>query len=153
MYRKLVIICVISVLAFASVSLAGSDRRLGTSGAQYLRIPIGSRGTAMAGAIGADVYGTEAIFYNPAGVAMIEGTEVMFSHLNYFADMDLNYFAITTTIEDFGSIGFSAKILSVGEIIKTTVSSSTVEGTGETYSPSSAEIGLTYSRVLTERKY
>lgn len=151
MYRKLVIICVISVLALASVSLAGSDRRLGTSGAQYLRIPVGSRGTAMGGAIGADVYGAEAIFYNPAGVAMIEGTEVMFSHLNYFADMDLNYFAVTTSIEDFGSIGFSAKILSVGEIVKTTWNASTVEGTGEIYNPSSAVIGLTYSRILTDR--
>ncbi len=151
MYRKLVIICVISILALASVSMAGSDRRLGTAGAQYLRIPVGSRGTAMAGAIGADVYGTEAIFYNPAGVAMIEGTEVMFSHLNYFADMDLNYFAITTAIEDFGSIGFSAKILSVGDIVKTTWNASTPEGTGEIYSPSSSEIGLTYSRVLTDR--
>lgn len=151
MYRKLVIICVISVLAFASVSLAGSDRRLGTAGAQYLRIPVGSRGTAMGGAIGADAYGTEAIFYNPAGVAMIEGTEVMFSHLNYFAGMDLNYFALTTAIEDFGSIGISAKVLSVGDIVKTTWDASTVDGTGETYSPSSAVIGLTYSRVLTDR--
>lgn len=151
MYRKLVIICVISVLALASVSMAGSDRRLGTAGAQELRIPVGSRGTSMGGAIGADVFGTEAIFYNPAGVGMIEGTEVMFSHLKYFADIDLNYFAVTTAIEDFGSIGISAKVLSVGEIVKTTWNASTVEGTGETYSPSCAEIGLTYSRVLTDR--
>ncbi len=151
MYRKLVIICVISVLAIASVSLAGSERRLGTSGAQYLRIPVGSRGTAMGGAIGADAYGAEAIFYNPAGVAMIEGTEVMFSHLNYFADMDLDYFALTTSIEDFGSIGISAKVLSAGEIVKTTWDASTVDGTGETFNPSAAVIGLTYSRVLTDR--
>lgn len=151
MYRKIVIICAISILAIASVSMAGSERRLGTAGAQELRIPIGSRGTAMGGAIGADVFGTEAIFYNPAGVGMIEGTEVMFSHLNYFADMDLNYFAITTNIESFGSIGVSAKVLSIGEIVKTTWDASSPTGTGETYNPSSAVIGLTYSRILTDR--
>ncbi|MCP4608997.1 MAG: PorV/PorQ family protein, partial [Planctomycetes bacterium] len=151
MYKKLVIICVISILAIASVSMAGSDRRLGTSGAQYLKIPVGSRGTAMGGAIGADVYGAEAIFYNPAGVAMIDGTEVMFSYLNYFAGMNLNYFAITTAVEDFGSIGISAKVLSVGDIVKTTWNASTPEGTGEIFNPSSAVIGLTYSRVLTDR--
>lgn len=149
MCRKLVTICAISVLALTTVSMAGSERRMGTAGAQELRVPIGSRGTALGGAIGADVYGAEAIFYNPAGVAMVEGTEVMFSHLNYFADMDLNYFAITTAIEDFGSIGISAKVLSVGKIEKTTWDAP--DGTGEIYNPSMAVIGLTYSRVLTDR--
>ncbi len=149
MYRKLIIICALSILALATVSMAGSERRMGTAGAQELRIPIGSRGTALGGAIGADVYGTEAIFYNPAGVAMVPGTEVMFSHLNYFADMDLNYIALTTEIEDFGSIGFSAKILSVGEIKKTTWDAP--DGTGEIYSPSMSVIGITYSKILTDR--
>jgi len=151
MNRKIIIICAILVLALATVSMAGSNRRLGTAGAQELRIPIGSRGTAMGGAIGADATGTEAIFYNPAGVALVDGTEAMFSHLNYFADMDLNYFAITKSIEDFGSIGISAKVLSVGDIIVTTEEASGPEGTGETYSPTLAVIGLTYSRILTDR--
>ena len=151
MNSKIIIICAIIVLAFASVSLAGSERRIGTAGAQELRIPVGSRGTALGGAIGADVYGTEAIFYNPAGVSMVEGTEAMFSHLSYFADMDLNYFAVTRSFEDIGSFGFSAKVLSVGDITKTTVDASTPEGTGEVYNPTLAVIGVTYSRIMTDR--
>jgi len=151
MNSKTIIICAIIVLTFASVSMAGSDRRIGTAGAQELRIPVGSRGTALGGAIAADAVGTDAIFYNPAGVALIEGTEAMFSNLQYFADMDLNYFAVTKSIEDFGSIGISAKVLSVGDIVKTTENASTVTGTGEIFSPTMSVIGLTYSRILTDR--
>jgi hypothetical protein len=151
MNKKIAIILTVSVLALASASMAGSDSRIGTAGAQELRIPIGSRGTALGGAIIADAVGTEAIFYNPAGVAMVEGTEVMFSHLQYFADIDLNYFAFTKSIQDFGSLGFSAKILSVGEIIKTTWDQSQPEGTGETFNPTLAVLGVTYSRILTDR--
>ncbi len=151
MNKKTFIICLIIVLAFAAVSMAGSLRRIGSAGAQELRIPVGSRGTAMGGAIGADVVGTEAMFYNPAGVALMSGTEAMFSHLTYFADMDLNYFAVTRNIEDFGSIGLSVKVLSVGEIVKTTENASTPLGTGEIFEPTMSVIGLTYSNVLTDR--
>jgi len=148
---KITILSVMIVLTFAALSMAGSERRIGTAGAQELRIPIGSRGTALGGAVGADVVGTEAIFYNPAGVALVEGTEVMFSHLTYFADMDLNYFAVTKSIEDVGSFGVSVKVLSVGDIVKTTGVASTPDGTGEVFSPTMSVIGLTYSRILTDR--
>nr|MBN2277989.1 PorV/PorQ family protein [candidate division Zixibacteria bacterium] len=151
MNSKTIIICVIIVLTFAAVSMAGSDRKIGTAGAQELRIPIGSRGTALGGAIGADVVGAEAIFYNPAGVALIDGTEAMFCNLQYFADMDLNFFGVTKAFEDFGSIGVSAKVLSIGDIVKTTETASTVDGTGDVYSPALSVIGLTYSRILTDR--
>ncbi|MCX6829077.1 MAG: PorV/PorQ family protein [candidate division Zixibacteria bacterium] len=151
MNKKTVFILMMMLLALASVSMAGSERRVGSAGAQELQIPIGSRGTAMGGAISADAMGTEAIFYNPAGVAFTRGTEVMFSHLKYFADMDLNYFALTKSFEDFGAIGISAKILSVGDIIKTTSEMSGPEGTGETFNPTFAVIGLTYSRIMTDR--
>ncbi len=149
MNKKLIIICSLSILALATVSMAGSERRMGTAGAQELRIPVGSRGTATGGAISADVYGTEAIFFNPAGVGMMPGTEVMFSHLNYFADMELNYIALTTAMGDFGSLGFSAKVLSIGDIMKTTWDAP--DGNGEIYNPSMAVIGVTYSKILTDR--
>jgi len=148
-YQKIATICVIISLLFSSMSLAGSRFRIGTAGAQELRIPVGSRGTALGGAISADVVGTEAIFYNPAGVAIVSGTEAMFSHLKYFADMNLNYFAVTKSIHGFGSLGFSAKVLSVGEIEKTEENASS--GTGETFNPSLSVLGVTYSKVLTHR--
>ncbi|HDS00487.1 MAG TPA: hypothetical protein ENO07_00575, partial [candidate division Zixibacteria bacterium] len=93
------------MLLCSAALYAGGDERIGTSGAQELRIPVGSRMSALAGAGVAEAVGAEALYWNPAGVAYYDGTEVMFTHLQYFADIDVNYFAATTAIEDFGSIG------------------------------------------------
>jgi hypothetical protein len=148
---KNLILFLIVIMTLASASMAGSDLRIGTAGAQELRIPIGSPGTAPGGAIVADVSGTEAIFYNPAGVAQIQGTEVMFSHLEYFAGMNLEYIAMAKNMENFGTIGLAAKVLSVGDIIKTTWDQEGPDGTGDVFNPTFAVIGVTYSRILTDR--
>ena len=53
----------------ASITEAGSKKRRGTAGAQELLIPMGSRGTAMAGAYVAGISGLEAIEWNMAGLS------------------------------------------------------------------------------------
>lgn len=126
---------------------AGSDRRVGTAGAQELLIPIGSRGTAMGGAVVANTSGVEALFWNPAGIAGLEGTEVMFTHQPYLADIDVNFFGVGHTIEGFGTFGLTAKIVSIGKIEETTEAQP--EGTGSVYEPTLSVIGVTYGSVLT----
>ncbi len=144
------ILIVLSILLITASGLyAGDTKRIGTAGAQELRIPVGSRSTAMSGANIADVYGAEALFWNPAGVAFQEGTEAMFSHLEYFADINVNYFGVTTNLEEFGSLGVQAKVVSIGEIEITTDNAS--QGTGETFNPTLSVVGVTYSRIFTDR--
>ncbi len=141
--------CTLLVLALAAPAFAGNEDRIGTAGAQELRIPVGSRGVAMGGSAIAAVTGTEAIFWNPAGVSALEGTETTFSYQQYIADIAVNFAAVATQIGDLGTLGISAKIISAGDIEVTTVSSP--DGTGETYGPSFSVVGLTYSRRLTDR--
>lgn len=135
-------------LAFGT-AYAGSEERMGTSGANELRIPVGPRSTALGGTTVADASGPEALYWNPAGVATINETDVYFSHLSYIADMSVNYFAITTRAGSFGNIGFSAKMLDVGDVFVTTEAAP--EGTGEVLSPTFATFGLTYARQFTDR--
>jgi len=146
---KVLHLTVIALLVCSVALHAGGDERIGTAGAQELRIPVGSRMSALGGSGVAEAIGAEALFWNPAGAAFYEGTEVMFTHLEYFADIDVEYFAATTAIEDFGSLGFSAKVLSFGDIEKTTIAAP--EGTGEIISPNYSVVGLTYSRIFTDR--
>jgi len=145
-----VFIILIALLAVGLTSVyGGNERRIGTAGAQELRIPIGSRGTAMGGSVVADVYGTEAIFWNPAGMANLIGTEAMFSHQPYIADIDINFVGIVTAIEDFGTLAASAKVVSIGDIEETT--QSYPDGTGRIFSPSLSVITVGYARELTAR--
>ncbi len=99
---------------------AGSDRRLGTSGAPELMIPVGPRGSALGLSVASDVAGAEAVYWNPAGLAGLEGTEALFSHTEYFADMKVNFVSVAAHAGNLGTVGFGAKVLSVGDVIVTT---------------------------------
>lgn len=143
------LVAVVTLAGAPRPAQAGSDERQGTSGAGELRIPVGPRSTALAGTTVADVYGAEALYWNPAGLGSLPGTQAYFSHLSYIADMNVNYFAIVTKVGNFGNIGFSAKVLDVGDVIVTTEEAP--DGTGDIISPSFSTLGLTYARQFTDK--
>ncbi|MBI4811031.1 MAG: PorV/PorQ family protein [Ignavibacteriales bacterium] len=148
-YFSVLLLLLIPLLINVDMTYGGSEKRTGTAGAMELLIPVGSRGSALAGAINSLASGVEAIHWNPAGVANQKGVEAMFSTLTYIADIRLNYFAVTSRFGDFGTFGISLRSLDFGEIPITTVS--LPEGTGGTYSPNYITGGLTYSREFTDR--
>lgn len=134
-------------LALIAPAQAGNEERIGTAGAQELRLPVSARGLALGDGFIADVTGVEALSYNPAGTADVAGVEVYFSNLAWIADMDQNYFgAVAKT--NWGVVGASVNVLSIGDIEETT--EDRPEGTGRTFSPTFSTIGLTYSRYLTD---
>jgi hypothetical protein len=145
-YKTFILIAVLLVVSLSSV-YAENTRRLGTAGAQELVIPYGSRGTAMGGAVLANVSGVESMYWNPAGLASLEGTEVMFTHLPYIAEINVNYVGVGTKIEGFGTLGFGVKSVAIGKMEETTEDAP--EGTGRVFEPSLTVLNVTYSRVLT----
>lgn len=147
-FRLLVI--VFALLLALDAVYAGGGNRTGTGGATQLLIPVGPRGIAMGEANVATAYGVEALFWNPAGVAKLQGsTSVMFSHMNYIADIGVEYGAVSTNLEGFGVLSLSLKSLSIGDILVTTTQDP--DGTGDTFKPQMLTAGLSYSRQLTER--
>ncbi len=147
--KNILIILLAFILLLAMDAFAGGGKRTGTGGASELLIPVGPRGIAMAEANLSTSTGIEALFWNPAGVALMQNNaDVIFSHMSYIADIGVDYGAIAANFEGFGVISFSIKTLSVGDILITTTSNP--DGTGETFSPSFIVAGLSYSRQLTE---
>ena len=143
------ILLIILSFAFTASVYAGDVSRKGTTGAEELLIPIGARGIATGGAFLANITGLESLFYNPAGLDVIPRTEAMFSYVNYLADINISYFAISTSLGDIGSIAFDLKSFDFGDIPITTVQ--LPDGTGQTYSPTFLTLGFSYSKVLTDR--
>jgi opacity protein-like surface antigen len=150
-HAKYLMILQIFVLCLSvSVVWAGNDSKRGAAGGLEVLLPVGARGQALGGANLATTSGIEAIHWNPAGVDKITGSgEALFSHTNYIADIGLTYGAVAIHSEGFGSVALSIKTIDFGSIPET--SEDFPEGTGSTFSPVFSVIGLTYSRMLTDR--
>jgi len=147
-FLALTLACVL--LLSSAYVFAGTGKRIATAGATELLIPVGARNTALAGANMAGVKGVDAIYWNPAGVALSDqSAEAMFSHQNWIGDINVSYLAAVTNMGAIGSIGLSVKSLNFGDIMETTVANP--EGTGSTFSPNYLTVGATYSRKMTDR--
>jgi len=143
---------VIALAFSATASIAGNKDKVGGAGAQELLIPVGSRGIAVGGAFNAILSGNEAMYWNPAGLAASEATaEATFCNLQWIADTQVNYFAVSSKFGNIGSIGLSAKVFDIGDIVETTEFET--EGTGVTFSPNITTLGLTFSRQMTDRLF
>jgi hypothetical protein len=140
----------LALFIFSAEVQAGSGLRKGTAGATELMIPVGSRGTALGGAFLSSVNGVEALYWNPAGLAASDvNTEVMFSHLKWIGDLDVEYAALSSRLGDFGYMGASFKTVGFGDIEQTTVDDP--DGNGTIFSPNYLTFGVTFSRAMTDR--
>jgi len=148
MKKKILFISFIFLL-LASTTFAGDISRIGTTSGSQLLIPVGARSIALGSAVVSEVKGAEAIYYNPAGMAATTKSEILFNNMTYIADIKVNYFAGLFSGGNIGSFGLSIKSLDFGDIAETT--EIYPDGTGDTYSPSFVVLGLSYSRMLTDR--
>jgi hypothetical protein len=140
-----------SILLLGADSIyAGGGNRTGTGGAAQLLVPVGVRGIGMGESNITTVTGVEALFWNPAGAAKTSNSAALtFSHMNYIADIGVEYGAVSANFEGFGVLSFSVKSLSVGDIAVTTTTSP--DGTGQIYTPQELVAGVTFSKQLTDR--
>jgi len=143
------LLTVILILAGIAASYAGDVSRKGTTGADQLLIPVGARSIATSGAFVSNTLGAEAIYYNPAGLDPAGRSEAMFSYMSYIADLNISYFAAVANLGSLGSIGLSFKSIDFGNIDETT--NLEPDGTGNTYSPDYYVVGLSYSKIITDR--
>ena len=147
---RVTIAALLLIGAATSTAPAGAGNRTGTSGASELLIPVGTRDIGMGGSTAATSTGIDALFWNPAAVALMSNSVGLYvSHMNYIADIGVDYGAVAANFEGFGVLSFSLKSLSVGDIPVTTTANP--DGTGQTFSPQFFTAGLSYSRRLSDR--
>ena len=147
---KKILVIMVLILFGVSSTFAGGGSRNGTGGASELLIPVGVPGIGLAGSNIATARGLDALFWNPAGVAhMTNSATATFSHMNYIADIGVEYGAVAANFEGFGVVSLDLKSLNIGSIPITT--NEQPDGTGQTYTPQFLTAGVSYSRSLTDR--
>ena len=134
----------------ASAGILNSMSKTGTTTAQFLKIQVGSRAIGMGGAYVAMTNDLSSIYWNPAGLAQINGRGgVSFVHTNWLADTDFNFAAVALNTGAFGTIGISITSLSMPEM--KVRNEFEPEGTGELFSAGDMALGLSYARFITDR--
>lgn len=130
------------------ISLFG-DERSGTSGGQFLRVPVGARPIAMGSGATATISGPNSIFWNPAALAgQRERHGLALNHTEYAADIDVNHVAYSYRKASWQfAVGLGA--LRSGEIERTTEFHP--NGTGQTFEANQFLAAFAASRSLTDR--
>jgi hypothetical protein len=149
-YTGIVLTAAVAVFLLFPISVeAGSFAKVGTSGAQFLKIGLGARGTAMGGAFIATADDPSAAFWNPACLVRVPGTQVQFTGMQWFADIIYGAGIVSHEIIGVGTLSAQFAMLQSGDMDVTTVTHP--EGTGETFSCNNMVAGFSFSRMLTDR--
>lgn len=117
--------------------------KVGTTAADFLRIPVGARSTAM-GATVASVNDLSAMYWNPGALATVEDAGVMLEYTDWFIDVQHNYFGAVMPLGK-GIAGVNVIALTMGEFQETT---ETIGLTGRTFDAYSISAGFTYSQYV-----
>ena len=127
--------------------------RSGTRGANWLHIPIGARGQALAGAVGSSVTGSTSWFYNPAGAATIESFQLAAGRQNLYGDLGIKqtYAAVSFPVLG-GAVGLAVNSLNSGDIQLTTEATPFGDPSlGQFFQWHSTAASVGYARRLTDR--
>lgn len=124
-------------------------RKVGTSAAQFLKIGVGARALALAGAYGAVSNDANAIYWNPAGIANLNKISWTGSHADWIADITYQFSGLVIPMGQGSAVGLSATFTSMGE--EEITSEIAPRGTGYFWDASDVAVGLSYARWMTDR--
>lgn len=78
---------IILILCFAAAQLPAIDENAGTSGLQFLKIGLGAKQAASGESACASAEDVNTIFWNPAGLVKMQGTQISLSHNQWLSEV------------------------------------------------------------------
>ncbi len=142
------------LLALTGVALAQNGttatdfKKAGGAGAQFLKIGVGTRAMGMGGAFAAVATDLSALYWNPSGIAQLDGINFSVQHTAWFADMSHEFVAASFPVGDRIRLGVSTTYFDAGDIEITTIDAP--EGTGANYSVSDIAVGVTFAMDMSD---
>ncbi len=120
-------------------------KKIAQTGMKWLSIPIGARASALGSAYTAVANDASSVFWNPAGIAFIEGRHVFFNQTSWIADLTINAAGVAMAAGNLGVFSLDAAWIDYGTLHGTVRSTNTAgfEETGD-FSPEGMAVGLGY---------
>jgi len=142
-------VTLISTVLFAQYENEQIITKSGTTVAQFLKIGVDARSTAMGNAGVGLTSNLSSMFWNPAGLATLKGVGVQFGNHDWLAKMKHQYIFTGIPLPGAGVLGFGVISLSSPEdLVRTVVKP---EGTGEKFSTNDLAVNLSYAQSLTDK--
>lgn len=119
--RMPVVICLF-VSLFARCPRLFADSTVndaGTSSAQFLKLGAGARAEGLGGAYGAVSEDATAVYWNPAGLALLKSQSATFMHAAYVESIFYDFVSYATPFGKNAGFGTSIQYLSFGQIDET----------------------------------
>ena len=128
----------------------GTDK-LAQTGMKFLSFSPDARAAALGDAVTAKTGGASSLFYNPAGMARLEGMNLSAGQVNWIAGITYNAVGVAYA-SDAGVFGISIMNVDYGEIQGTIRSTNTAGYTDtELFTPTASVIGMGYALAPTDR--
>jgi len=145
----------IGLLLIVLLPLYADFAKLGTSGAQFLKIGVG-RGAAMGEAFVAIADDASAAFWNPSGLGHLNNREITLQHNEWIADIRHEYLSVVLPLGGFGTMGISLTALTMGKMEVLTVDDPNTSlredtGTGTYFNASDFALAFSFGRMFTDR--
>lgn len=119
----------------------------GTSSFAFLKINVGARPVAMGGAFTGLADDESALYYNPAGIGLLENDRFLFGYHDYFAGMQSGFIGYVHPFDYTNVLGIYVSYLNYGEMI----AADSLGNRLGTFGGGDMLIGLTYARNINPR--
>lgn len=113
---------VVFILLVKFMSVQAQVNRVAQSGMTFLDIDIGARPAAMGGSFICMNGDANALFWNPAGIANIEGFDFIINETSWFAEMKEYSLGLTYSLGKYGVVGLSFLMMDNPDVHITTIS-------------------------------
>lgn len=148
LYKVLSALILISSMTFCQSGFVSDVSKRGTVASPFLSISQGARATSMGSAYVALSNDQTAFYWNPAGLAKLDGVGLMIDHTNWIADLSYNFIGASYSLGEMGTVGFSITASDYGDMKVTTVDAP--EGTGQLFTVTDIAFSLGYALNLTD---
>lgn len=155
--KKLIYLSTAALFLFIFMSPLFAQRtgKLAQVGMAFLDIPVGTRAAGMGEAYVSVGNDANALFWNPAGMALVESRELVFNYTSWIADINHISAASSYNLGNVGVLGLSLIMMDYGEITGTRIAE-TEQGyiTTGSIKPSEFVLGIAFAqRVTTKFSY
>jgi hypothetical protein len=137
-------------VASAQTNINQDNTAYGTTAAEFLLFGAGARGTALGGAFSSIASDVSALYYNPAGVALMPRSGAMIGTYDYVASTRYSWGGIAFPFSG-GSRAVGVQIGTFGFKDQPVYTVEQPDGTGSVYSVSETFAGLTFAQNFSDR--